>query len=182
MHGNSNIKNTEVILCPILFFPLKKYGFQDKKYEFLCYTIIPEAFDWLIKFYTTLYCNDMQKVFFPHCNNGFKSVPQCYVIRTLPVLLKTIFCNKYEVCILGSCDRASLLQDMKKTNQMSQVQMFILVMLTQHVSSILPSYKRCTQLVSQIYTTAANTTRHSPHAVFIQSVLLMMSIMMLETC
>ena len=33
-------------------------------------------------------------------------------------------------------------------------------------TSRIPSYKRCTQLVYQIYTTAANTTRHSTHAVF----------------
>jgi len=41
--------------------------------------------------------------------------------------------------------------------------MFILAWLIQDG---IPSFTKCTQLVSQIYTTAANTTRHSPHAVF----------------
>jgi len=35
------------------------------------------------------------------------------------------------------------------------------------VYSRIPSFKQCTQLLSQLYTTAANTTRHSPHAVFL---------------
>ena len=32
--------------------------------------------------------------------------------------------------------------------------------------SRIPTFKQCTQLVSQLCTTAANTTRHTPHAVF----------------
>jgi len=30
----------------------------------------------------------------------------------------------------------------------------------------IPTFTQCTQLLSQLYTTATNTTRHSPHAVF----------------
>jgi len=43
--------------------------------------------------------------------------------------------------------------------------------------SRIPTFTQCPQLVSQLCTTAANTTRHTPHAV-----VYVMGIMMPETC
>ena len=37
---------------------------------------------------------------------------------------------------------------------------------TNFVKVGIPTFTKCTQLVSQLYTTAANTARHTPHAVF----------------
>ena len=50
------------------------------------------------------------------------------------------------------------------------------------ISSLIATLTLCSPLTSQLHTTTASTTRQTPHAVIENIVLLMMGIMMPETC
>jgi len=69
--------------------------------------------------------------------------------------------------------------------------MFIIKLLSQHVSGIIMpiirrTFTQCTQLTTQLHTTTANHSQHNqfrtPYVVVHSLVLLMMGIMMPETC
>jgi hypothetical protein len=49
-------------------------------------------------------------------------------------------------------------------------------------ASCVTTFTQCTQLASQLHTTTASTTRKTPYAALNSLVLLMMGIMMPETC